>query len=148
MARRIFVFPITQTPGTLCAGLPTPHTPDRRSPEAQEIIAPAFGDLRSGFRRGRETFAERACAERGESQSRSHAPARKRNVQPLCGEWHVTQSVEIVPLLVFGHAGHGNKEYVQKNGTYTSLLSDLALFSGPLFSSAEHRTQDPGAAAR
>jgi len=33
---------------------------------------------------------------------RSHAPAWERNVQPLCGEWHVTQSVKTVPNLALG----------------------------------------------
>jgi len=32
-----------------------------------------------------------------ESQPRSHALAWERDVQPLCGEWHVTLSVESVP---------------------------------------------------
>jgi len=36
-------------------------------------------------------------AEYEESQPRSHALAWERDVQPLCGEWHVAQRVEKVP---------------------------------------------------
>ncbi len=58
----------------LCAGLPTPHTADRRSPELAEDVIHTSGDLRSLPVRGQETRAQQRWVKLQKDNQRCNEP--------------------------------------------------------------------------